>query len=305
LRFALFSLQENDHYQNHGRLLVRYAYFSLTMLAGFVLMTENAVAGAWTQKRGMGYYELKFQLIRANRFYEPDGRIISIPTLAEYTASLYGEYGLNDWLTVIGDFPFYKRITLNRQIGNRTGFVFFPGDSVSGISDAEIGVRVGLRRGGSTVISAGLKLGLPIGDDTQTSGLLTGDGEFNQILSLQLGHSFYPKPLYFTGEIGVNNRTNGYSDEFRYEAELGYTFGSALTMVFKINGLEPFRNGDDAVTGGMGGLFANNQRYLAYGPGAFYNITKSFGITARAAFAVRGQNVLARPAYFVGIFLKQ
>jgi len=284
---------------------MRSVFILTAVLAGFIFMTENAVAGAWTQKRGLGYYELKFQLIRADRFYEPDGRIISIPTLAEYTTSFYGEYGVNDWLTVIGDFPFYKRITLNRQIGNRTGFVFFPGDSVSGISDAEIGVRVGLRRGGSTVISAGLKLGLPIGDDTQESGLLTGDGEFNQILSLQLGHSFYPKPLYFTGEIGVNNRTNGYSDEFRYEAELGYTFGAALTMVFKINGLEPFRNGDDAVTGGMGGFFANNQRYLAYGPGVFYNFTKSFGINARTVFAARGQNVLARPAYFVGIFLKK
>jgi len=52
-------------------------------------------------------------------------------------------------------------------------------------------VRVGLLRGGSTVISAGLKSGLPLGDDAQENGLLTGDGEFNQILSLQLGQSFY------------------------------------------------------------------------------------------------------------------
>jgi hypothetical protein len=267
--------------------------------------TDHARAGAWTQKRGKGYYELKFQVIRANRFYEPDGRIITIPTLAEYTTSFYGEYGLNDWLTVVGDFPFYKRITLNRQIGARTGFVFFPGDSVSGISDAEVGVRLGLLRGGPTVISAGLKFGLPLGDDTQTNGLLTGDGEFNQIVSLQLGHSFYPKPLYFTGEAGVNNRSNGYSDEFRYEAEIGYTIGGNLTSNFKVNGVESFHNGDDAVQGGMGGLFANNQEFLAYGPGVFYNFYKNVGVNGRAAFASRGQNVLARPAYFFGIFLKQ
>lgn len=277
----------------------------LAILAGLMLATDDALAGAWTQKRGKGYYELKFQMIRANRFYEPDGRIITIPTLAEYTTSIYGEYGINDWLTIVGDFPFYKRITLNRQIGAQTGFVFFPGDSVSGISDAEVGVRLGLRRGGPTVISASLKLGLPIGDDTQANGLLTGDGEFNQMLSLQLGHSFYPKPLYFTGEAGVNNRSNGYSDEFRYEAEVGYTFGKKLTVNFKINGVESFHNGDDAMQGGTGGLFANNQEYLAYGPGVFYNFYKNVGVNARAAFASRGQNVLARPAFFVGIFLKQ
>lgn len=270
-----------------------------------MLVGENVYAGAWTQKRGKGYYELKFQMIRANRFYEPDGRIINIPTLAEYTTSFYGEYGVNDWLTLVGNFPFYKRIALNRQIGARTGFVFFPGDSASGISDAEVGVRVGLLRGGATVISAGLKFGLPIGDDTQANGLLTGDGEFNQILSLQLGHSFYPKPFYFTGEAGVNNRTNGYSDEFCYEAEIGYTIGRNLTLNFKVNGVESFHNGDDAVLGGMGGLFANNQEYLAYGPGVFYTFFHGFGIDARAAFATRGQNVLARPAYFFGVFLKQ
>jgi len=284
---------------------LRILTFCLASLTSLTLAIDHAHAGAWTQKRGQGYYELKFQLIRANRFYEPDGRIITIPTLAEYTTSIYGEYGINDWLTVVGDFPFYKRITLNRQIGNRTGHVFFSGDSVSGISDAEIGVRVGLLRDGPTVISAGLKFGLPIGDDTQENGLLTGDGELNQIVTLQLGHSFYPKPFYFTGEAGMNNRTHGYSDEFRYEAELGYTIGRGLTVNFKINGVEPLRNGDDTVMGGMGGLFANNQRYLAYGPGVFYNFYKGMGINARTAFATRGQNVLARPAFFLGIFLKR
>lgn len=274
-------------------------------LLDLIIMTNNVDAGAWTQKRGRGYYELKFYFINANRFYEPDGRIIAIPTLGEYTTSFYGEYGLNEWLTLTGDLPFYKRITLNRQFGNRTGFVFFPGDSVSGISDGEFGVRIGLLRKGPTVISAGFKFGLPLGDNEQVNGLLTGDGEFNQILALQLGHSFYPRPLYFTGEIGFNNRTKGYSDEFRYEAEFGYSLTRALTMNFKINGVESFRNGDDNVRGGMGGLFANNQRFLAYGPGVFYQVYKNFGVNARTAFATRGQNVLARPQFFFGVFLKQ
>lgn len=274
------------------------------IITGLMLVTESGLAGAWTQKRGRGYYELKLQFISANRFYEPDGRIINIPTLAEYTTVFYGEYGLNDWLTVVGDFPFYKRITLNRQIGARSGFVFFPGDLVSGISDAEAGVRLGLLRDGPTVISAGLMFGLPLGNDMQVNGLLTGDGEFNQILSLQLGHSFYPSPGYFTGEAGVNNRTNGFSDEFRYEAEVGYSFGGRLTVNFKINGVESFRNGDDEVKGGRGGLFANNQEYLAYGPGVFYNFYKNVGVNTRAAFASRGQNVLVRPQFFFGVFLK-
>lgn len=277
----------------------------LIILLGWIMATDSAHAGAWTQKRGRGYYELKFYFINAARFYEPDGRIISIPTLGEYTTGFYGEYGITDWLTLTGDFPFYKRITLNRQLGNRSGFVFFPGDAVSGISDAEIGGRVGLLRNGPTVLSAVWRLGIPLGDNTQANGLFTGDGEFNQLFALQLGHSFYPAPLYFTSEAGFNNRTQGYSDELRYEAELGYSVTRAWAMYFKINGVESFHNGNANVRGGMGGLFANNQRFLAYGPGVFYAFYKNLGVNARAAFATRGQNVLARPQYFFGVFLKQ
>jgi hypothetical protein len=270
-----------------------------------VLTIEGAYAGAWTYKRGHGYYELKMQIIRANQFYEPNGNKIDIPTLAEYRVAFYGEYGLNDWLALIVQFPFYNRITLNRQVGRSSGFVFFPGDSVAGIADADLGIRVGLIRDRPTVVSLGVKLGLPIGDDTQENGLLTGDGELNQLFTLQVGHSFYPRPMYFTGEVGVNNRTKGYSDEFRYEAELGYTFGNHLTLAFKVHGAEPFRNGDDAVTGGMGGLYANNQRYLAYGPAVFYDFSRSFGIGARIEGASRVQNALAAPAYVFGVFLKR
>lgn len=284
---------------------MKRTFVYMATLAGLILDSGGAHAGAWTQRRGLGYYELKFYFIRADRYYEPDGNVITIPTLGEYTFSFYGEYGLTEWLTLVGEIPVYKHISLNRQVGRSTGFVYFPGDSVSGIADAEIGVRVGLLRSGPTVLSAGLKFGLPFGDNSQPNGLLTGDREFNQILSLQLGHSFHPMPMYFTSEAGVNNRANGYSDEFRYEAELGCTIGRALSVNLKVNGTEPFRNGDDTVTGGMGGLYANNQRYLAYGPGVFYNFYQNFGINARVAFAAYGENVLAKPQYFFGFFLKQ
>jgi hypothetical protein len=283
---------------------VRKSVIFLAILAGLVLLSECAFAGAWTHKHGGGYFELKQQIIRANQFYEPDGRKIDIPTLAEYRTAFYGEYGVNDWLTVIAEVP-YLHITLNRQLGRPSGFVYFPGDSVSGIADVDVGVRLGLLRDRSTVLSLGLKLGLPLGDDAQENGLLTGDGEFNQLLTLQVGHSFYPRPMYLTGEVGVNNRTNGYSDEFRYEAEIGYTFGGKLTLALKVHGSEPFRNGDDAVMGGMGGLYANNQRYLAFGPAVFYNLYKSLGIGGRVEGATRVQNALSAPALVFGVFLKR
>lgn len=277
-------------------------YFCLLFL--FLSSANQVGAGAWTQKRGQGFYKLSLRLIRADQFYEPTGNKIDIPTLSDYTTTFYGEYGLTDRLTLVVNVPAFKRVTLNKQVGNNSGFVFFEGDSKSGIADSDVGVRLGLLRSGSSVLSAEVLFGLPVGDNSQTNGLLTGDGEFNQLLKAQFGHSFYPVPLYFSGEFGFNNRTKGYSDEWRYAAEIGFTFSSKFLVSFKLRGVDSRKNGN-AVTGSVGGLFANNQSYLSYGPEVSYIIKESFGISAGIESATQAENVLSAPAFSFGVFVRR
>lgn len=269
-----------------------------------MLIPSVVHGGAWTQVRGHGFYKLSEQVVRANRFYELSGNSIAIPTLADYTTGFYGEYGLTDRLTVIGYLPFLKRITLNRQIERGTGFVFFPGDDKTGIADTDIGIRVGLLQGDLTAVSVQVILGLPIGDHRQINGLFTGDGEFNQLLTLQVGRSLYPAPLYVTGEIGINHRLKGYSEELRYAVELGYTIRKKLTIAAHLRGVESFNNGDRTITGGTGGLYGNNQRYLSYGPEISYMASRRIGFTAGVDGVAHGKNVLAAPSYTLGIIAK-
>lgn len=276
----------------------------LTSVVALLFFAAEARAGAWTQKRGRGFYKLEGRYIYAQRFFEPDGKIIDIPTLSDYTMSFYGEHGVSNRLTLIAYVPFYKRLALNRQIGESTGVVYFPGDSVSGFADSDVGLRFGLKQSGPTVLSARVLFGLPLGKSEQTNGLLTGDGEFNQSLALELGHSFYPVPLYFSGEAGFNNRTQGFSDEFRYAAELGYTFADHVTLMMKFTGVASLKNGEDNIRGGIGGLYANNVSYLALGPSLFYQLNKNFGVTAGVDGATFGRNVLASPSYSLGIYFK-
>lgn len=277
---------------------MRKAYTFLILFTTLLLVRQEANAGAWTQQRGEGYYKLGLRVVRATRFYEPGGNRISIPTTGDYTTSFYGEYGLTDRLTLVVDVPF-KRITLNRQVERTSGFVLFDGDAKTGVADSEFGVRFGLIRKGQSVLSAELLFGIPIGDDTQQSGLLTGDGEFNQLFKLQFGQSLYPKPVYFSGEVGFNNRTNGYSDEFRYAAEMGYTFHNKVLAIFRIRGVESLKNGDGAL-GGMVGLFANDQSYLSYGPELVYSVDRTFGVSLGIEGATRGENVLSAVAFSLG-----
>jgi len=278
---------------------IKIILMTVLVITGFSI---ESLAGAWTQEKGKAYFQLSSRITRANKFYEPGGNKIDITTLGDYVFGFYGEYGLTENITLVGSMPFLRRLTVNRIEGKDTGTEYFPGDSKTGISDFNIGVKVGITKFGSTVLSASLALGLPIGDNTQESGLYTGDGEFNQHITLSAGHSFSGS-FYTSGNLGFNNRTEGYSDEFTYFLEIGYRPLNQLLVIMKFNGVETLRNGSDDTLGGAGGLFANNQKYLTYGPELIYSISESFGINAGIVTAAFGENVVSGLAYKIGFYV--
>ena len=276
------------------------------LMAGLAIAwAVQAGAGAWTQESGTGFFKLNSQMLRGDELREVNGLKSEVPTLSDYTVSLYGEYGLRDGLTLVGYLPFFKRITLNEQVGRPSGFVYFAGDDVTGYADAQAGLRYRLARRSATVLSAQLLLGLPLGDDSQANGLLTGDGEFNQQLSLQLGHSLYPAPAYFNVDLGYNNRLDGYSDELVYSAEVGYTIADRATLILRLNGVESRENGDDAVSGGMGGLYANDQSFVNIGPELVYTFGDGSGISVSALHTLWVRNGLQAPVFSLGLFTRR
>ncbi|MCI0615825.1 hypothetical protein L0244_22810, partial [bacterium] len=156
----------------------------------FMLFASTAWGGAWLLPKGESYYKISTRLYFADEFYEPGGSKIPINRLGNQSINLYGEYGITDWLSVSGYVPFYERSTLSQQVDPQTGFVYFPGDNESGLADSSVGIVAGLIRNRSYALSAGIQLGLPVGDDSQENGLVTGDGEFNQLLYVSSGYSF-------------------------------------------------------------------------------------------------------------------
>jgi hypothetical protein len=275
------------------------------VLIAFLSLTNSLVfAGGWTQKEGEGFYKLGFQYIRAKNFYEPSGNRVPITPLGDYTVSLYGEYGITDWLTGVGYIPFYKQNTLDKVVGQPSGRVYFEGDRASGFADPDIGVRIALIRNSPIVLSAGVTFGIPVGDSKQANGLLSGDGEFNQAVSLQAGYSLYPIPAYATAQVGFNNRTRGFSDEFQYAAQFGYTLKELFTFAVNMQGVESLKNGDNSVLGGMNGIYTNNQSYLEFGGEVSYHVTQTYGVSVGAYTATLGRNALSAPKFTVGVFIK-
>ena len=162
-------------------------------------------------------------------------------------------------------------------------------------------LRFGLIQNNPFVASLSLNLGFPTG---QSDSLPTsGDGEFNQLVKLELGYGFQEFPLFANLELGFNNRTNSFSDEFRLNAQVGYTFGKNLLVLLKSRNIYSLRNGDEANISG-GGIFSNNIEFTSFGPEVLlFNVFGKFGLLANFFGAFRGANILAAPSFSVGIFL--
>ena len=275
-------------------------FFKIIILFSIIATPSVLSAQAWTKSKGKGFYKLDFSAINAADVFDMAGKVVPFRTLGNYSTSFYGEYGLTDKIMAIAYVPFYVRNVVNETKGRQTGNIIEPGIANDNFGDVDLGFRFALPIK-NVAVAATLMLGIPTGDAKQVDGLFTGDGEFNQLLKIGVGTG--GKRWWTQGAMGYNNRTKGFSDEFRYDFEFGYKFfNERLLAIFKINGVESFNNGtaQAAVTG----LFSNNVEYLGIGPEVLYyvNSKKTIGISARIAGAAKGQNVLAAPATSVGIF---
>lgn len=273
---------------------------SLIILLFISLTPSVLTAQAWAKSKGHGFYKLDFTSIKAANVFDTKGDVVPFRTLGNYTTSFYGEYGLTNKVTVFGYVPFYVRNVVNETKGKQTGQIIEPAIVNNNFGDIDLGLRYQLPIK-NVAVAVNLLLGIPTGDAQQADGLFTGDGEFNQLLKIGTGTG--GKRWWTQGALGFNNRTKGFSDEFRYDFEFGYKFfNDRLLAIFKINGIESLNNGSaqSAVTG----LFSNNVEYMGIGPEFLYyaNPQKTIGISARIAGALKGQNVLAAPSMSVGVF---
>ncbi len=258
--------------------------------------------GGWPQPKKGGYFKLGQSIIVSSSFYGPTGDLVDITTIALYTTSLYGEYGLTERLTGIVYFPFFVRSTLNEIRFIQSGSTV-PGDEFNAIGDAEIGAKYSFNVDKPIVWSASLILGLPLGStgggDSQI--LQTGDGEFNQMIRIDASHSFHPRPIFTSAYAAFNNRTNNFSDEVRFGLEVGGTF-KKFVPILKLNAVKSLNNGGTSVV--QNGVFSNNTEYISPSIEINYQMTDKLGVSGSGAFAFSGQNILASPNWGLGVYLK-
>uniref|UniRef100_UPI0035930EB6 hypothetical protein n=1 Tax=Pricia sp. TaxID=2268138 RepID=UPI0035930EB6 len=204
--------------------------------------------------------------------------------------------------------PFFTRTYQNEQISGTRGTVIQEGESLNSIGDSDISVRYGLLNTGGLALSASLKFGLPVGNSSGGSdgSFQTGDGEFNQLLQVDLGipFAFDVVPGFVKTYIGFNNRTMDFSDELHFGAEAGLNFlGNKVWLIGRINMVESLQNGSLSAQTNQGSIFANNIEYTSVGGEIAYYLTERLGISFTYGGALSGRIIYANPTYSGGIFL--
>ncbi len=261
-----------------------------------------AAGGGWPQKKGNGYFKLNQYILKADKYFNPEGnRVEVIPAISYYSTSLYGEYGVTDNITVIAFVPFFNRLTLNELV--RLNGTVVAGDELNSFGDTDLTLKYGLGKVNSWSFAANLTLGLPLGNPSggDTNTLQSGDGEFNQMISLDAGFSAPNSPFYFNTTLGFNNRTENLSDEIRYGLEAGVNVSKSILVLGRLQSVNSLRNGSTDPSA-IQGLFSNNIEYMILSPEINWSFTKSLGISTSVSIPISGNQVLGNAAYNVGFF---
>jgi len=281
----------------------------LIFFLSFFFLSAQAFAGGWPQPKGKAYFKLFQWWVVADQHFTDTGKLDPNVTNGIFNTGLYAEYGFTDRVTGILYTPFFSRAYFNNTVSSTTSEVIQPGEAINSFGDSDIGIKYGILINTPVVLSATLKLGLPLGNDAggESRRLQTGDGEFNQLLQLDAGTGFSIGKLnaYANAHFGFNNRSNGFSDEVHFGIEAGTNlFKEKLTVIGRLYGIQSLNNGDLTETINSTSIFANNSEHLTFSPELAYNINDKWGVSASFATALSGRIIFANPSYSVGVFFK-
>ena len=262
-----------------------------------VALPQQVAGGAWTQSERGYYPKLSGLSFKTTEELDPDGESMSRVGDGELTdigLSAYLEYGLTDRLTLVASMPF-KEVEETRFIGGREQGVGAK-QSSSGFGDLESRLRW-LLRSDPVVLSVALGGKIPLGCDVTTSTRVPlGTGEFDGDVRMLAGRSFYPLPLYTTGELGYRKRGGRFSDEILYSAEAGYTVDK-LMLKANVSVVHTLGDCGDASQGG--GLIGD-QNTLKLSPGLIYSVRPRMQLSFDAISVANGYNTAKGTTFVIG-----
>jgi hypothetical protein len=189
-----------------------YAAFAAGLgCSAAALLPTHILAGAWTLPEDQGQAIATTTFTRSTRVFDENGNAVPTPTFDKLESSLFFEYGIRDWLTLILETEFLS-YDIAPPIDAHT----------SGPGYTDVGGRVRLWSNTDSVFSAQAVARLP-GRHDETNPAEVGNTDPELDLRVLYGHSFSLRGLdsYIDAQLGYRVRFDDPPNEVRFD----FTFG--------------------------------------------------------------------------------
>ena len=276
----------------------------LMLLALLSIAIPDLVFAQWIEAPGKGWLQVSLYHHDTRDRFDTQGNVE--PLFNEggrsITTSLFltGVVGVYRGVDVWGQLPIH-RLAFNDVSATRESF---------GFGDPLLHVRVSPELFGITspvplAIRGGLKI--PLGEfpvDSEIVPLTEGQRDWE--LMLELGHSFYPSPLYVMGWIGYRWRETNFEIDRKPGDETFAFFavgGSRDKLSWKLSAEGIFGEQWISLTGVRIPLAMSERELVQITPTVGWQIGQG-SVELGARVPVAGQNLPAGPAIFLGYFTR-
>lgn len=265
--------------------------------------------GPWPSGKNKGYFQLGASLNKYDRLIMPSNSPLYNKRLLRYvvdnTVQIYGEYGITEKFTLVTAIPLKLLSTGSAALPNGDAFPaasLLSSGSLTGLGNIMLTAKYTIYNKG-LVVAGQLQTEAPTFSRKESIGLRTGYDTWVVCPGISVGAS--TKKLYGFADVGYALRTGNYSNELRYNAEIGGRFIKKTWLALAFNNKKSFKNverneGNVAQTA----MYINNQSYNAFGLKIAYAFTENLGINLSAFGAFGGENVAAAPTFNAGVYYK-
>ena len=277
----------------------------IKLIACFLLLNfvgiPKPIAGGWPQIKGGHYFKLSEWWVVSDQHFDREGEVRSnIAEYGYYSTNLYAEYGISHRLTGLLYVPFlnYTYNILPSSMQKQSIWKF---------GDADIGFKYAVLYEKPIVLSASVLLGLPTGFN-DGGALMTGDGEFNQTVRLDVSNAFkiLNSNAWLNAYAGYSHRSKEFAAEFLYGLESGFRFSNdKIYLVLRLDALNAIGDSGNAENVNPQSLFSNFREFVAFSPELSFSIGQDWGVTLGVGTALSGQNIFASPTFTVGVFYRK
>lgn len=275
---------------------------SLFVMAAFFSFSLSTAQSPWVADKGKGFVQIGYTTIGpySDLFQKNGGSYSLTRAVSDVTIQAYGEYGLGSQTSIIASLPIKSLET-----GEIKSTVSTPNGkgSFTTLGNAQLAVRHNFINN-KIVFSGQLMAELPTAGYDEATGLRGGLDAASVIPSISIGKGL--NKIYGYLSAGTAIRTNGYSSDLRISAEAGYQFINRAFIIFVLDVVENFENGNaiESLNQLQTGLYLNNQSYFAYGIKGIIGFTDNLGITGAFYGAGSGNLVAKSPSINFGFYYK-